>query len=252
MTVAWLTSLVFRRIAVVDAFWGPAFIAIVMACVVSARSEGTIASWNSGHWLLAVLVTVWGLRLALHLARRVARETHEDRRYAAIRDRHQPNFAVKSLGIIFLLQAVIAWFVALPLTTAFAEATAGVELCWPCMICGAVVWTIGFVFEAGGDWQLDRFRRDPANAGRVLNSGFWALTRHPNYFGDFAVWWGMWLIAVGCGAAWWTVVSPLLMSVLLLKVSGVSLLERDIKSRRPGYAEYVRRTSAFFPWPPRS
>jgi steroid 5-alpha reductase family enzyme len=116
---------------------------------------------------------------------------------------------------------------------------------------GAAVWLLGMVFEAGGDWQLARFKADPANRGKVLDSGLWRYTRHPNYFGDFCVWWGLFLIALA-GGGWWSVIGPLVMSGLLLKVSGVVLLEKDIGERRPAYRDYVRRTSAFFPAPPRA
>ena len=116
---------------------------------------------------------------------------------------------------------------------------------------GALLWTVGLVFEAGGDWQLTRFKANPANKGTVLDSGLWRYTRHPNYFGDFCVWWGFYLIALGAGA-WWSLPAPLLMSVLLMRVSGVTLLEKDIGERRPGYEDYIRRTNAFFPGPRRS
>jgi len=114
---------------------------------------------------------------------------------------------------------------------------------------GIVLWCIGLTFEAVGDFQMARFQADPQNAGRVLDRGLWRLTRHPNYFGDFCVWWGLYIIALASGAAW-TIVSPLLMSFLLLKVSGVTLLEKTIIDRRPEYAAYQTRTSSFFPWPP--
>jgi steroid 5-alpha reductase family enzyme len=113
---------------------------------------------------------------------------------------------------------------------------------------GSALWLVGFVFEAGGDWQLARFKATPGNEGKVMDRGFWGLTRHPNYFGDFCVWWGLYLTALSAGA-WWSLPGPLLMSVLLLRVSGVALLEKDIGERRPQYAEYMRRTNAFFPGP---
>jgi steroid 5-alpha reductase family enzyme len=118
-------------------------------------------------------------------------------------------------------------------------------------IMAAALWLVGFVFEAGGDYQLSRFKRDASSKGRVLNTGLWRLTRHPNYFGDFCIWWAFYLFAVAAGG-WWTVLSPLLMSFLLLKVSGVAMLEKTITDRRPDYAEYIRRTNAFFPGLPKS
>jgi steroid 5-alpha reductase family enzyme len=147
-----------------------------------------------------------------------------------------------------MLQAVILWFVSLPIqVTASQEETN--PLHWLDGL-GALIWSVGFAFEAVGDWQLARFKADPANAGRVMDRGLWRFTRHPNYFGDFAVWCGLYLIAAA-GGAWWTLLSPLAMSFLLLKVSGVTLLEKTITDRRPDYANYQARTNAFFPGPPR-
>jgi steroid 5-alpha reductase family enzyme len=143
---------------------------------------------------------------------------------------------------------VLAWVISLPLLGSIGGDAA--PLGWLDYL-GIAFWCVGFYFEAVGDWQLARFKADPANAGQVMDRGLWGLTRHPNYFGDFCIWWGFGLLALGAGA-WWALPGPVLMSVLLLRVSGVSLLERDIGQRRPGYAEYVRRTNAFFPGPRRS
>jgi steroid 5-alpha reductase family enzyme len=144
------------------------------------------------------------------------------------------------------LQALLAWVVSLPLLGA---ATSSAPLGWLDAV-GTALWLLGMVYEAGSDWQLARFKRDPANAGRVLASGLWANTRHPNYFGNFCIWWGLYLVALQ-GGAWWSLPGPLLMTLLLLKVSGVALLEKDIAHRRPEYADYVRRTPAFIPGPRR-
>jgi steroid 5-alpha reductase family enzyme len=153
-----------------------------------------------------------------------------------------------SLFTVFLLQGALLWFVSLPLQLAAAQNSEQPFRALDAL--GVTVFLIGFAFEAVGDWQLSRFKGDAANAGRVLDRGLWRYTRHPNYFGDFLVWWGLFLLAAACGA-WWTIAGPLMMSVLLLRVSGVSLLERSLNQRKPEYAEYVRRTSSFFPWPPR-
>ena len=148
-----------------------------------------------------------------------------------------------------MLQAGLLWFVALPLQV--GEYLGG-QNSWNVFdACGAIVWLVGFSFETIGDWQLARFRANPTNAGQVCDRGLWRLTRHPNYFGDFCVWWGFYLIAAASGA-WWTIASPLLMSYFLLKVSGVNLLESTIVERRPAYREYMARTNAFFPGLPRS
>jgi steroid 5-alpha reductase family enzyme len=213
-----------------------------MAAVVYAASN---AAPGPRAWLVVALVSVWGLRLAGYLAWRNRGHT-EDRRYQAIRARNGPNFALKSLWLIFGFQAMLAWVISLPLAGAVAgDASLGLL-----DALGVVVWAVGLFFEAVGDGQLARFKSDPANTGRVMDRGLWRYTRHPNYFGDFCVWWGLYLLALSAGA-WWSIVGPLIMSFLLLRFSGVRLLERDIGERRPAYAEYVRRTNAFFPGPRR-
>jgi steroid 5-alpha reductase family enzyme len=196
--------------------------------------------------LLFVLVLIWSLRLAIYITARNWGHA-EDRRYQAIRARNQPNFTISSVYRVFVFQAVLAWVISLPLL----GAVTGDRPYGLLDQLGLLLWAVGFTFEAVGDWQLARFKRDPANAGKVMDRGFWRYTRHPNYFGDFCVWWGFYLIALSAGA-WWSVIGPILMSVLLLRVSGVTLLEQDIGERRPAYADYVRRTNAFFPGPRKS
>ena len=194
---------------------------------------------------MLLLVGVWAVRLSAHITWR--NHGHgEDRRYQQIRRNNDPGFAVKSLYIVFGLQALLAWVISLPLLAA-ATSTAPIGLL---DAVGCALWLIGFVFEAGGDWQLARFTANPANAGKVMDRGFWGWTRHPNYFGDACAWWGLGVLGIAAGG-WWSIPGPLLMTLLLLKVSGVTLLEKDIGERRPGYADYVRRTSAFLPRPPR-
>lgn len=241
MGLAWLLSLVRHDASIVDPFWGCGFAIVAIT-----------ASWlnfppNARTTLLVVLTVVWGLRLSLFLLWR--NWAHgEDRRYQAMRDRHGRRFWWVSLFTVFMLQATILWFVSLPIQVAANQnATAPLHLLDGI---GLLTWTIGFAFEAIGDWQLARFKANPANAGRVMDRGLWRFTRHPNYFGDFAVWWGLYIIAVA-GGAWWTLLSPLAMSFLLLNVSGVTLLEKTIADRRPDYASYQARTNAFFPGSPR-
>jgi steroid 5-alpha reductase family enzyme len=245
----WLLSLAAGRVCIIDAFWGPGFGVVAGAAMLQVPSAAR--GWP--EWLLLSLVLVWGLRLGLHLGLRILRAGEEDRRYAAMRRKYDPNFHLKSLGIVFLLQAVILWFVSLPVLAAIATDETPLRgiLQASMAAAGCCLWAVGLLFEAMGDWQLARFRANPENAGRVLDSGLWRLTRHPNYFGDFCVWWGLWLTALSAGAPLWTVVSPAVMAFFLMKVSGVPMLEQDIASRRPGYADYVRRTNAFFPGPPR-
>ncbi|MFN0052310.1 MAG: DUF1295 domain-containing protein [Planctomycetales bacterium] len=242
LTILWIVSVVRRDASIIDPFWGLGFVLVIW------NSVWRCAAPEPRVWLLAGLTTAWGLRLSLFLGWRNWGHG-EDRRYAAMRAAHGRRFWWWSLFSVFFLQGVILWFVALPLQIATAENAAN-PLGW-LDLAGFGIWLGGFAFETVGDWQLARFKADPRNAGKVLDRGLWRLTRHPNYFGDFCVWWGLYLIALSGGAAW-TVGSPLVMSILLMKVSGVTLLEQTIVDRRPEYAAYQARTSAFFPALPRS
>jgi steroid 5-alpha reductase family enzyme len=190
-------------------------------------------------------VTLWALRLSAHLTARNWGQP-EDRRYQALRATYAPGFAWKSLIIVFGLQALLAWVISLPLAAAIHSPRSLTLLDGA----GASVVLLGLGLEALADRELARFKADPANHGQVLDRGLWRYSRHPNYFGEACVWWGFWLIALAAGA-WWSVFAPLLMTFLLLRVSGVVLLERDIAERRPAYRDYVARTSAFVPWFPR-
>ena len=233
-------SLPLRDVSIVDIAWGLAFVDV--AWVASAVADG-----DGGRTALAVgLVSVWGLRLAGYIAYRKAAHPGEDPRYGAMRERHGERFPRVSLFTVFLFQALVAWVVSLPLQGAAAATDPDLG---PLAFAGVALWLVGFVFEAGGDLQMQRFKADPANRGKVMDRGFWRYTRHPNYFGDFAVWWGLYLVALD-GGAWWAVVGPLIMTLLLTRVSGAGLLEKSM-SERPGYREYIERTSGFIPLPPK-
>lgn len=234
----WVLSVFRSNVDHVDSQWSLMFL---LAMLVYA---GTVPETQRGR-LLLVLVAIWAIRLSVYLTARNWGHP-EDRRYQAIRRRNTPGFAFSSLYRVFLMQAALAWVISLPLLGAALGRTELGWLDWA----GVALWVVGVVFETMGDWQLARFKRDPANRGKVLDSGLWRYTRHPNYFGDFCVWWGFFLIALSAGG-WWSVIGPLLMSFMLLKVSGVALLEKDIGERRPDYQAYIRRTNAFFPAPPR-
>jgi steroid 5-alpha reductase family enzyme len=239
-SATWLLSLPLHNVSIVDSLWALLF---VLAGWVYARLGGMPMSARS--LLVLTLVTVWAVRLSVYITWR-NRGHGEDSRYQAIRARNEPHFALKSLYLVFGLQAVLAWIISLPLL----GATLGARPLGALDVAGAVAWLVGITFEAGGDWQLARFKADVKNRGRVMDRGFWRFTRHPNYFGDFCVWWGLYLIAAGAGA-WWSFAGPLLMSVLLMRVSGVTLLEKDISTRRPEYVDYIKHTNAFFPGPRR-
>jgi steroid 5-alpha reductase family enzyme len=242
MGLLWLLSLRLRNASIVDPFWGAGFV-----LVAAASALGTTGA-EPRRTVVLVLVATWGLRLSLHLLRRNAGHG-EDPRYRAMREGHGARFWWVSLFTVFAFQGVLLWVISLPVQVAVVAAgPAGLGLA---DALGVALWAVGFLFEAVGDAQLSRFRADPASRGKVLDTGLWRYTRHPNYFGDALQWWGLGLLALATGA-WWALVSPVLMNLLLLKVSGVSLLEKDIAGRRPGYAEYVRRTNAFLPWFPRA
>jgi steroid 5-alpha reductase family enzyme len=238
--LTWLVSVAQRNVTIVDTLWPVLFILAALVYASRVTEPGPRTS------LVIALVTLWGLRLAAHLTWRNHGQP-EDRRYQQIRKRNEPNFTLKSLYLVFGFQALLAAVISVPLLGAINSPAPIGTLDYA----GIGLWLLGLAFEAGGDWQLARFKADPANAGQVMDRGFWRYTRHPNYFGDFCVWWGFYLIAAGAGG-WWSVAGPAIMTVLLLRVSGVALLEKDIGERRPKYAEYVRRTNAFFPGPPRA
>lgn len=235
----WLASLWLRDASIADIAWGLIFVVVAWVCFADGFGRDAML-------LAAVLTTAWGVRLAIHIGRRNLGHG-EDRRYGAMRSRRPGYFWIWSLFGVFLLQGLLALVVSLPLQSLGESETSSIAwLSW----LGTAVFLAGFAFEAVGDAQLTAFKRDPDSGGRVMDRGLWRYTRHPNYFGDSVVWWGLWLVAVGSGAAWWTAIGPALMTFLLLRVSGVAMLESDIAGRRPGYAEYVRRTSAFVPRPP--
>lgn len=243
MVGTWLVSLPLRNVSIVDIVWGLGF--VVVAWVAYLVGDGVAAR----RLLLAVMVTLWGLRLAGYLLWRNAGHG-EDFRYQAMRKKAGPSFAVRSLVTVFALQGVIMWVVSLPVQVgAVADEPSSVG---GFGVLGVALWAVGLFFEATGDLQLARFKADPANAGQVMDRGLWRTTRHPNYFGDFCVWWGIWLVTVPTVVGLAAVVGPIVMSFFLIKVSGVPMLERTIGKRRPGYDEYVRRTNAFFPGPPKA
>lgn len=231
---------------VVDVAWGLGFAAVAVvtwAVAAAAAGEGDAGR----RTLVAALTVVWGLRLAAHIARR-GRGHGEDPRYDAMLAKARGNRNLYALRMVYLLQGALVWLVALPVQ---AAAYGPGPLSGPAWA-GVVVWAVGLAFEAVGDAQLTRFKADPGNRGRIMDRGLWSWTRHPNYFGDFCVWWGLFLVAcdAGLAAAAVSVVSPLVMTYLLIGGSGKRLLERHMADR-PGWAEYAARTSGFFPRPPR-
>ena len=244
MLLLWAVSLPLRNASIVDLFWGPGF--ALVALVTLFVADG----YAPRQWLLAGMTTLWGLRLGAYLAIRNIGHG-EDARYAHWRTRIEDaggSFARHSLVYVFGLQGLLLLVVSLPVQFGqlAAEPARLGHLAWT----GTALWAAGFLFEAVGDWQLSRFKADPANRGRVLDTGLWRYTRHPNYFGNALLWWGIWVTACDAPSVVWTAVGPALMTFFLLRVSGVTLLEKSLTGSRPGYADYIRRTSTFLPWPP--
>jgi steroid 5-alpha reductase family enzyme len=239
MSALWLVSLWLKDSSIVDIFWGAGFVVVNWVSFFLVP-EGVPAR----QWLLNVLVTLWGLRLAIHIFLRNAGKG-EDFRYRKWREESGRNWWWFSFFKVFLLQGVLMWIISVPIV-AVQNAVQPQNLIWLDFV-GVAVWLFGFFFEAVGDWQLKRFKSNPENKGKVLKSGVWRYTRHPNYFGDAAQWWGFYLIALAAGA-FWTIFSPIIMTILLLRISGVALLEKSLEDTKPGYQAYKETTSAFVPW----
>ena len=241
-TSVWILSVRLRDASIADVCWGLGFVLLAWLYVI--LSPGA----TPRSLLVATLTTLWGLRLSVHIFRRNHGQG-EDPRYQAMRASHGRAFWWQSLLTVFWLQGAILWFVALPLLVAI-RATQPAALTAVDGL-GIVFFAIGFGFEVVGDYQLARFRAEPSNRGAVLDRGLWRYTRHPNYFGDATMWWGMYAIAASTPGGWLTVPSPSLMTLLLMRVSGVTLLEDGLKASKPGYRAYIASTPAFFPWVPR-
>jgi steroid 5-alpha reductase family enzyme len=241
MLTTWIVSVMIKNASIVDIVWGLGF--VVVAWTVRLTVEGDTTRQN----LIVVLVTLWGLRLALYLAKRNIGHG-EDFRYVLMRRKHGARFPLVSLYTVFAFQGALMWVVSLPVQLGQADDGAPVG---PLAVIGVFAWVVGFLFESVGDAQLARFKKDPANAGKVMDRGLWSLTRHPNYFGDAVQWWGIGIVAAEAGTAAIGLIGPAVMTFLLTRVSGVPMLEHSMAKRRPGYEDYVRRTSAFVPRPPR-
>jgi len=242
MTLAWVASLVKRDASIVDVFWGLGFVVVAWTCL-PAGDDRTLRAQ-----IVVSLVTLWGVRLSLYILWR-NRGQGEDYRYREMRERNPGTFPIRSLLTVFWLQALLLWAISAPLLQ--AERGVGPRGLAPLDVLGLALFAVGFAFEAGGDWQLARFKRDPQNEGKVMDRGFWRYTRHPNYFGDAVVWWSFFCFAAATPLGWWTVFSPILMTLLLMRVSGVALLEKRLKETKPAYRGYAETTNAFFPWLPR-
>lgn len=241
MIIGWLISLRYRNVSIVDSLWGLGF--VLIAWITFFLADGFLGRKG----LIAILTTIWGLRLSIYLGKRNWR-AGEDPRYGQWRQKSGERFWIVSLFKVFLLQAVFLGVISIVLqygqSAPIPDRFSGLD------ILGILVWAIGFLFEAVGNWQLARFKSNPANKGRVMDRGLWSYSRHPNYFGEFLIWWGFFLITLSTPGSWWTVISPLVVTAVLLKMTGIPLTEAATVKTRPGYEDYIKRTSAFVPWFP--
>jgi len=242
MTFLWIISIFIKNVSIVDIFWGLGF--VITAGFYFVRTDGNEAR----KIIITALAFIWGVRLSAYLAWRNIGKG-EDFRYREFRRKYGENrYWWISYFQTFLLQGLLMWLISAPLLGAqfySAEKAPGII-----DFTGIILWITGFIFEAGGDFQMAGFRADPQNRGKVFDKGFWRYTRHPNYFGDSAVWWGFGIISISAGG-YLPALGSLLMTALIIKVSGVALLEKSLSSGKPGYKEYVERTSAFLPWFPK-
>jgi len=241
MTTLWLVSILLKNVSIVDMFWGMGF--VLLNTFYFINTEATPAKM-----ILLFLVAIWGIRLSFYLALRNIGKP-EDFRYQEFRKKYgENNYWWISFFQTFLLQGLLMWIISMPLLGVNIHSTA-LSLNYFDYL-GILVWIIGFVFEAGGDMQLARFKKKNANTGKVLNTGLWHYTRHPNYFGDAAVWWGFGLFCLSTGS-YWLISGSVIMTFLILKVSGVVLLEKSLKDKKPEYVDYIQYTSSFIPWFPK-
>ena len=241
MLAVWAISVAVRDAGIVDILWGFGFVVVAWVSLAVTAGHGVRAA------LLAAMATAWGLRLAVHLAfRNIGQE--EDFRYQSMRRRAGDIFWITSLVRVFGLQAAAMWVMSLPLMIGISDSDRGWSPLW---VIGAAVFVIGFWFEATSDWQLARFKADPANADTVMDRGLWRYSRHPNYFGDATAWWGIGLVAASTPIGVVGLIAPALITWILVNVSGVPMVEHRMKKNRPGYHEYIQRTSPFLPRRPK-
>ena len=235
-----LISLFKRRNDVADVAWGLGFVLVAWTSFFLAGGSGTRGL------LVCILVSVWGVRLAWHIDAR-HRGKAEDFRYMAWRREWGKWFYARSYAQVYVLQGALLFIVVLPVL--MINRSTGTTFGFLNGI-GACIWLFGFLFESVGDAELARFARDPHNRGKILQNGLWRYTRHPNYFGEVVQWWGIWVVAVGVPGGWFSIVGPLTITLLILKVSGIPMLEKKM-AENPDFAEYRRRTSVFVPWVPK-
>ena len=232
-TLLWAVSLPLKDASIVDRFWGLGFMFFYVVSVIYTHAEIT-----PKNIIGFVLISLWALRLSIHIHTRNKGHA-EDYRYQEMRKKYHP-FALLSLPIVFWSQAVILWIVALPLLSLIVDRE---HSNWSNV--GILIWAVGLYFEARGDWELKEFKKNPTHKGQLLTTGLWSLTRHPNYFGDTLMWWGIFIFCLPVG--WYTAIGPIFMTFFIVKVSGVSLTDKSLSQSKPGFEGYIKSTPAFFP-----
>lgn len=242
MILGWGVSVYQRNVTIVDSLWGMGFVLIVWLTMLQ------VEGYRGRQLLIVGLTTLWGIRLTLYLTWR-NHGKGEDPRYEKWRQTSGDRFWLTSLFKVFLLQAFFLWLIALVIQV--GQVSRVPERLGIFDFIGTLVWTIGFVFESLGDWQLARFKSNPDNRRKVMDRGLWRYSRHPNYFGESLIWWGLFIIVMSNPQNWWTVLSPATITLVLLKMTGVPLTETLILEKRPGYMDYIKHTSVFLPWVPK-
>lgn len=238
LIMLWIISILINRVSFIDSFWGVGFVVVGWAAATSVVEIGPL------QLVALLLVTLWGLRLGIYLLKRFLSDGEDTRYVRLTKGREGITRHLFTLWFVFGLQGLLMLIISAPVIAVLAKPPAPLDVY---AYAGITLWIIGAFFEWVGDWQLTRFKADPTNKGKVLDTGLWAWTRHPNYFGDTCIWWGIWLV----GHDLPVVFAPALMTFLLVKWSGVPLLEAGLKKRRSGYSAYIERTSSFFPRPPK-
>ena len=241
ISVVFLVALRLKRFDIVDIAWGGAFIITAITSFTLGHAQGTL------QLLVTGLVIIWGVRLAYSIGQRVARSAAEDPRYVELRQKWKGNMVLNTYVRIFVVQGILATLVSS--SVIIINISDVTTLSWLAGA-GALIWAVGFLFESVGDWQLKNHLLNPATKGQLMTTGLWRYSRHPNYFGEAAQWWGIWLIALSVPFGWLGIVSPLVITILLLFISGVPLTEKRFEGR-PGWQQYKQRTSVFIPLPPR-
>jgi steroid 5-alpha reductase family enzyme len=247
MLLLWRYSVSIQDVSFIDAVWAYGMVFLAGLSVVQA---GGLAGPHG--WALLILTGIWGLRLGTHLLsrwRRLGRDPRYERIVGGTMKQRGWSFSKTALIMVFMMQGPLLWIVSMPAQAGILS-DSGAPL-QALGIAGIILAVIGIGFETIGDRQLEAFRADPSSHGKVLDTGLWRYTRHPNYFGDACTWWGIWLVAIGAGAGLWTIAGPIFLTFTLVKWSGAALLEKGLRKKRPGYDEYIARTSGFIPWPPK-